>query len=262
MFIHNLDPVLVSIGPLSIRYYSLAYIIGFLLSYWWLKKSSDSKEIKGLDQEKLDTLLVYLMIGTVAGGRFFYFIFYNIRELLSNPLELFMIWHGGMSFHGGLLGVLIATYMFSKKYNIKLMDLADALAVPAALALSLGRVANFINAEIVGTVTNVAWCVNFNNELNALGERVCRHPVQLYEGIKTFIVFLILLLLRKIKNRPKGLIIWSFVLLYGILRFVINFWRDQEPFLFLNVTTGQFLSISMAVLAIIAIVKLLRDKNK
>lgn len=238
MFVHDINPIIFSIGPLAVRWYGLAYVIGFLFAYYWMKRAVRLKHIKKLNEQLLDTLIVYLIIGVIAGGRILQFVFFRPAELLNNPLEILFVWHGGMSFHGGLIGAGLAMYLFSRKYKVSLAELADQLAIPAAFALGLGRIANFINGEMVGTITSVPWCVQF-----PIAEG-CRHPVVLYESIKTFAVGGILLWARP-RMRRKGHLFWLFVTLYGFLRFAINFWRDEALVIFGWISMGQLLSLLM-----------------
>ena len=245
MFIHNLNPVLLSIGPLEIRYYSLVYILGFLLAYWVLYKVAKDKKVKNLTTQAVDDFMVYLILGTIIGGRLFHFIFYDPSVIWTNPLEILMIWHGGMAFHGGLIGALIGYWLFNKKHKVAFYDIADILMMPLAFALFLGRIANFINGELWGTVTNVKWCVVFPQ-----ADNLCRHPSQLYEAFYSLGIFFILWFEKARFKLQKGTIFWSFVLMYGLFRFIANFWRDVDA------VTGQILSFIMVVVAVVFLVKL------
>ena len=219
MFIHNIDPVLFSIAGLQIRYYGLVYFLGFIFLYFYLKRMSEQGKIKNFSAEKLDAFLVYMLLGMLIGSRIFVYVFWYPQLLAQDPLILFKIWQGGMSFHGGLTGAIIAGYLFSKKYNVNFYTLADYTTIPAALFLFLGRIANFINAELVGTITDKPWCTVFP------GYDGCRHPYQIYEGLKNLGLFFGLLY-ASTKNLPKGLMFFSFIFLYNFLRFFIDFFRD------------------------------------
>lgn len=257
MFIHNINPVLVNLGPFEIRYYGLVYVIGFLLAYFILKILAKNGKIKNINSRKVDDLIIYLIIGVIVGARIFEILFYEPAFYFSNPLEMFMIWHGGLSFHGGLVGIIIATLFFCKKNKVKFYDLADVLVIPAALMLGFGRIANFINGELWGTITNVPWCVKFQ------GVEGCRHPSQIYEALKNFFIFFVLIFLNKNKAKyklKKGTIFWIFVLLYGILRFITNFWRDDPRIL--GISMGQFLSLIMIVVAAVFLWKIRRERMK
>jgi phosphatidylglycerol---prolipoprotein diacylglyceryl transferase len=255
MFVHNLNPIIFELGPLAIRWYGLAYVIGFLLAYWYTKRAAKQGTIKGLTLENADSFLIYLILGVILGGRVLQFVFFRPTELFTNPVELFLIWHGGMSFHGGLIGAIIAGALFCSKHNIKLIALADLIIIPAAIALSLGRIANFINAEMVGTLTTVPWCVEFPT---ASG---CRHPVVLYESLKTLLIALGLILTKKRLDKKQlvipGLLFWLFITSYGALRFIINYLRDEPHTILGIMSTGQLLSLSMAVLGAFMLAKLL-----
>ncbi len=251
MFINNINPILLSIGPFSIRYYGLIYVIGFLIGYWWLSRAVKQGLIKNMTEELLETYLLFLIIGVVVGARVFEFIFYEPGRLFSDPLSFFRVWEGGLSFHGGLFGVFMVTWWFSHKYKIKLLQMADVLVVPAAFALFLGRIANFINSELVGTITNVKWCVNFHGETNNAGELVCRHPSQLYESLKNLFMFFVLFNLKD-KKFKDGFLFWLFFTMYGFLRFFVNFWRD-DPKILLGIGMGQILSLIMGIVGLIII---------
>ncbi len=242
MFIHNI-PAGFSIGILNIRYYGIIYALGFIVAYLFLRKE---KEFLKLSEENLDKLFLYLIIGTILGARIFDFIFYRPDLLFS--LEIFKIWNGGLSFHGGLIGIVTAIYLFSKKHKVEIYKITDTLTIPASLMLFFGRIANFINAELVGRVTNVPWAVNFNGEQNAAGQLVGRHPSQLYEALKNLFNFSILTLIKSKQKYKKGYMTWVFIFLYGVLRAFTNIWRDDLlHWGFLS--TGQILSLIMALVA-------------
>lgn len=256
MFIHNINPVLLSIGPLQIRYYGLVYAIGFIASYLLLQRLAKKGDVKNLDASAVDAFIIYLILGTIIGARVLLFVFYYPSTLLSDPLEVFWIWHGGMSFHGGLLGAVAASMIFCRKYKVSFYKLADFMVLPLALALFFGRIANFINGELVGTITTpekTPWCVVFK------GYEGCRHPSQLYEAVKNLFIFFTLIIVytnKELKKKLKdGMIFWSFVLMYGVLRFIITFWRD-DPAMLLGLSGGQLLSIAMAILSIFFLVKI------
>lgn len=240
MFVHNLNPVLVSIGFIEIRWYSLAYIIGFLIAYYVLLESSKKKEITNLTKEAVEDFTVYLILGIVIGGRLGHFIFYNPSVFWTNPLEILFIWHGGMAFHGGLIGAIIGFWLFRKKHRIDFYELADKLMIPLAFALFLGRITNFINGELWGPVTDVAWCVEFGG--------LCRHPSQLYEAAYSLAIMFALLGMNKYREWSKGVIFWTFIILYGTLRFLANFLREDPRFL--GISMGQFLSLVMVGVAV------------
>ncbi len=251
MFYNNIDPVLFHLGSLEIRYYGLFYLIGFVIAYFMLKKLSKEKSLN-LNEDDLSDLLLYLIIGVVIFARLFYVIFYNLSYYWQNPLEAFAIWHGGLSFHGGLVGAAIAGYYFTKKKNIAFYDLADILVIPASIGLALGRIGNFLNSELYGRVTNLPWAVKFKDASGF------RHPSQIYESIKNLIMFTTLWNLRN-KKLPKGFLFWTFVTMYGAFRFLIEFAREPDPqlgFILGPFTMGQFLTFPMFVIGLIMLFNL------
>ncbi|MFT4304233.1 MAG: prolipoprotein diacylglyceryl transferase [Candidatus Woesearchaeota archaeon] len=260
MFTHNINPILFELGPLQIRYYGLLYLLGFVIGYFLIKHMISKRKLNLSNDEVLDYIF-WIALGTIIGARLFYTLVYNPSYYLSNLTEILYIWQGGLSFHGGFIGACVAVYLFCKKNKLNLLEMADITILPLALALSLGRIANFINAELIGTVTNVSWCVIFP------GEEVCRHPSQLYASFKNIIIFIFLWSikdLKKIKEKP-GLIFGLFILLYSFFRFIVEFYRSpdiQLGYLILNLTMGQLLSIVMFILSlawIIHISKLIKN---
>jgi phosphatidylglycerol:prolipoprotein diacylglycerol transferase len=258
MFINNINPVIATIGPFEIRYYGLVYAIGFLVAYFLLRSIAKKKTIPNFSVEKADTFMLYLIIGAIAGARLLLFVFYYPKTLITNPLEVFMTWHGGMSFHGGLVGAVIAGLIFCKRHKVSFYKLADFLVLPLALFLIFGRIANFINGELVGKKTNVPWCVVFKDYEG------CRHPSQLYESAKNLAIFITLSILyfnKELKKKFKdGIIFWLFVLMYGVLRFIITFWRDDPRFL--GLSGGQYLCILMVVVSIYFLFRITRIKKR
>ncbi|HII30313.1 TPA: prolipoprotein diacylglyceryl transferase [Candidatus Woesearchaeota archaeon] len=241
MFHHNINPVLLDLGAVKIYYYGLAYIIGFALAYWFLWRAVKQGRLKGMTPERLDSLMMAIILGVVIGSRIGYFLFNDPLLLLREPLSFFRFWQGGMAFHGGLIGVFIAGWLFCRRNRVSLFRIGDILVIPTALALAIGRIANFINAEIVGTVTRVSWCVVFP------GVEGCRHPYQLYAAASHFLLFFILLLLSMVKwvKKHKGGLFWGFVIGYGILRFITDFFRDEPMLGFLKIS--QWGSVVMVV---------------
>jgi|TARA_Y100000294_G_C8460464_1_gene298379 phosphatidylglycerol:prolipoprotein diacylglycerol transferase len=239
MFINNFDPVALNFFSLEIRWYSLSYIFGILLAWIYCKKFLVKDEkILGL----FDDLISYIIIGVVLGGRLGYIIFYNLSYYSKNLLEVFMIWEGGMSFHGGLLGVIIATYIFSKKNNINPYLFLDLISMSAPIGIFLGRVANFINSELYGRETNLFWSVKFEKIDNTF-----RHPSQIYEAIFEGVILFILLnfIFKKQVYKSPGLISAIFLIFYSIFRFFIEFTREpdvQIGYILFDLTLGQLLS--------------------
>ncbi len=250
MFYHTLNPILFHLGPFEVRYYGIMYLIGFLAAYYVLIQAAKKKWVQNFAGESPDILLTYLLLGLIIGARLGYFVFYATSLLWQKPLEVFMVWHGGMSFHGGLIGVVIATIWFCRKRKVEFYELADLLIFPALLGLFLGRIANFVNGELWGTLTNVSWCVDYSKNTYILDlPEGCRHPSQLYEAAKNLVIFGILYWMKKKRKREKGVLFWSFVLLYGALRFLITFFREDP--LFWGLSTGQWFNLGMVVIAMI-----------
>ena len=240
MFINNFDPVAIQIFSLEIRWYSLAYIVGILLG-WFLSKKFFISEPKL--NEKFDDYLTYLILGLIIGGRLGYVIFYNLEFYIKNLLDIFKIWQGGMSFHGGVIGIVIASYFFAKKNSQSSFSYLDIVSLVAPIGIFFGRIANFINSELYGVETNVAWAVQFIKIDN-----LYRHPTQLYEAFFEGIVLFLILIYFKNKSYSKrpGFISGIFLVFYSIFRFTIEFLRvpdDQLGYLLFNLTMGQLISI-------------------
>ena len=252
MFYNNINPTLLELGPFEIRYYGIIYALSFILAFFFINYLARKRELK-ITKEDIWDLLFYLIIGTVIGARLFEIIIYNPAYYLKNPLETIAIWHGGLSFHGGLVGAVIAAYIYCKKKKINFYDLADIVVIPLAFGLFLGRIANFINGELVGRITNVPWCVKFKNYQG------CRHPSQIYESIKNLVIFSILWFIKD-KKLKKGLMFWSFVLMYSVLRFFVEFFRapDQQIGFILGLTMGQWLNIVMFIIGLYFFVRISR----
>ncbi|MBS3143625.1 prolipoprotein diacylglyceryl transferase [Candidatus Woesearchaeota archaeon] len=236
MFIHNINPAILSIFGLEIRYYGMVYVIGFLLVLFILLKQNDKLR---LTKDEIYDYIFYSIIFVILGARLFEILFYQPSYYFSNPLQMIMIWKGGLSFHGGLAGIVIWTYFFARKKKIHFYDLTDILVIPAALILFVGRIANFINGELVGRITNVSWAVKFPNY------EEYRHPSQIYEALKNLLIFFVLFFLRN-KNLKKGTLTWLFVLMYGILRFLIEFSKEPTSYV-LGIPTGQIFSFLMII---------------
>tara|TARA_B100001175_G_scaffold317576_1_gene335069 strand:- start:1783 stop:2565 length:783 start_codon:yes stop_codon:yes gene_type:complete len=255
MFINNFDPVALEIFSLEIRWYSLAYIIGILMGWIVCKKFFIKKfEI----YEKFDDYITYLIIGIILGGRLGYIIFYNFNYYLNNILDIFKIWDGGMSFHGGLIGVIVASIIFASKNKQDSFLYMDLVSLVAPIGIFFGRVANFINSELYGKVTDVPWGVTFIQIDN-----LARHPSQLYEAaFEGVILFLILLYFKNKKFlETPGLISSIFLIFYSIFRIIVEFFRvpdEQLGYLIFNLSMGQIISI----IFIIAGITLYNFKNE
>ena len=240
MFINNFDPVAIQIFSIEIRWYSLAYIFGILIGWLYCKKIL----IKDKNISKLfDDLISYLIIGIILGGRLGYVIFYNLEYFLSNPIEILMIWHGGMSFHGGLLGVLASTIIYAKKHNVNKFIFLDLIAGSAPIGIFLGRIANFLNSELYGRETDILWSVIFTKIDN-----ITRHPSQIYEALLEGVIlfFILFFFIKKNYLLKPGLISSLFLIFYSLFRFLVEFFRvpdEQVGLIYLNLTIGQIISL-------------------
>ena len=240
MFINNFDPVAISLFSLEIRWYSLSYIAG-ILAGWFLAKKIFIIDF-GL-KEKFDDYITFLIIGIIVGGRLGYVLFYDLNYYSNNLIDILKIWQGGMSFHGGLIGVIIVSILFAKKNDQNPFIYLDIVSLVAPIGIFFGRIANFINSELYGIETNVPWAVKFIKVDN-----LYRHPSQLYEAaFEGIFLFLILLYIRnKGLMKNPGLISGLFLLIYSLFRFIIEFFRvpdEQLGYLFLNLSMGQIISL-------------------
>ncbi len=257
MFINNFDPVAFQIMSFEIRWYSLAYILGILIGWILCKKIF----IKNLDiNQKFDDYITYLIIGIIIGGRLGYVLFYNLNYYINNIFDIFKIWQGGMSFHGGLLGIIIASILFAKKNNQDAFVYTDLVSLVAPIGIFFGRLANFINSELYGKVTEVPWAVTFVQVDN-----LSRHPSQLYEAFFEGMILFILLLYFRNKNflAKPGLISGLFLIFYSVFRFCIEFFRvpdEQIGYLIFNLSMGQI--ISLVFIMIGTIVFYIKNENK
>jgi len=254
----NLDPVALSIGPLEIRWYSLAYICGILFTVFWLSKNNKDKL---LSKEALDDWLTWAVISILFGGRFGYVFFYNWPYYSQNLGEIFAFWKGGMSFHGGLLGAILGMWLFAKKYKIDYLKLTDRLCVAAPIGLFFGRIANFINMELYGRATNSDYGIIFPGA----GD-FPRHPSQLYEAFcEGLLLFAILFLLQKHKiSKHRGFLSGVFLVGYTFFRMIIENFRepDQQIGLFFEkITLGQILSTPLFMLGIFLLLRPVSKKN-
>ncbi len=246
MFTHNFDPVILDFGFIAIRWYSLAYIFGILFGWWYGKKIIKKflEESKKFYLREFDDLITYLIFSIIIGGRLGYVIFYNLEYFVLNPIDIFKIWEGGMSFHGALLGIIVGTYFFSFKRNISTLFLLDIIACVAPIGIFLGRIANFINGELVGKTTSVSWSVIFPNV-----DMTPRHPSQLYEAcLEGLLLFFILQLVISKKNYMNGTCSYIFLIFYGVFRIISEFFREpdnQIGYFFNILSMGTILSVLM-----------------
>ncbi|MGL5250302.1 MAG: prolipoprotein diacylglyceryl transferase [Enterovibrio sp.] len=238
----QIDPVLIELGPVAIRWYGLMYLAGFIFAHWQANKRARLPN-SGWNVDEVSDLLFGAFLGVVLGGRIGYVIFYQFSHFIENPLFLFKVWSGGMSFHGGLLGVMTAFLWFSIKTKRSFFTVADFIAPLVPFGLAAGRLGNFINGELWGRATDVPWGMVFPS-----GGPMARHPSQLYEFALEGVVLLIVLLLFSKKTRPAGSISGLFLLGYGLFRFIIEFFREPDAHLGLFgewISMGQILSLPM-----------------
>jgi phosphatidylglycerol:prolipoprotein diacylglycerol transferase len=258
------DPVLVSVGPFSIRWYALAYIGGILLGWMYARALIRAEELwagkPALTLEDFDDFVLWVTLGIILGGRIGYVLFYNLPYYAEHPLEVFELWNGGMSFHGGFLGCVAAVMLFGWKRNVSILSLGDLTCAAAPIGLFLGRLANFVNGELWGRPTDVPWAMVFPHT-----DGVPRHPSQIYEAtLEGLVLFTLLyILIRRGALKRPGLILGAFALLYAFARSFCEFFREPDAqlgFLWGNMTMGMLLSIPLAVAGIILIAYVLRQK--
>jgi phosphatidylglycerol---prolipoprotein diacylglyceryl transferase len=253
MYTHNLDPVLFNIGFIIIRWYSLAYIFGILFG-WWLGKKIILAKLKNLnfkfDVNEFDNLISYLIISILIGGRLGYVLFYNFEYYIINPIDIIKIWEGGMSFHGALVGIIVGNYLFAVKKNVPSFFLLDIIACVSPIGIFFGRIANFINAELVGKTTNLFWGVIFPKI-----DGLTRHPSQLYEAfLEGVLLFVIMIIIFFKKNYKIGSCSYFFLIFYGCFRIFSEFFREpdvQVGYLYNQITMGMTLSFIMIVSGVI-----------
>jgi len=254
----QIDPIIFQIGPLAVRWYGMMYLLGFIISYFIIGHLSRRRSL-GIDHDGVSDLLFYAALGVILGGRLGYTLFYKFSYYLSHPLEILAIWEGGMSFHGGLLGVVVSVMLFCKRRQLSVLLTGDILVTAAAVGLGLGRVGNFINGELWGRVTDVPWGMVFPQ-----AGPLPRHPSQLYEAfLEGLVLFVVLWLLHR-KNPRPGIPFFSFFLLYGLFRFVVEFFRQPDQhlgFLWAGATMGQLLSLPMVLVGVMGLLAI-RQGNK
>ncbi|MCX7822801.1 MAG: prolipoprotein diacylglyceryl transferase [Syntrophobacterales bacterium] len=257
----QINPELVRIGPFAVRWYGLMYLLGFMAAYLLIPRQRKAQNL-GLKGEMLQDLIFWLALGVIVGGRLGYILFYqygNLYFYLTNPLEIIAVWHGGMSFHGGFIGSVLAGYRFSVKKNLSFVDLADCVMPVVPIGLGLGRIGNFINGELYGRPTDVPWAMVFPN-----GGPVPRHPSQLYEALGEGLLLFVLLWSLQKRNLRPGIITACFIIGYGLIRFFLEFFREPDPqigFIMGIFTMGQVLCGAMIVLGSGFLIYCLRYKN-
>ncbi|WP_193016068.1 prolipoprotein diacylglyceryl transferase [Proteus sp. FME41] len=277
----EIDPVMFSIGPVSLHWYGMMYLVGFVFALWLANRRA-AKPNSGWNKNEVETLLYVGFVGVFIGGRLGYVLFYNLPVFLNDPLYLFKVWDGGMSFHGGLIGVICAMIWFAKRTKRKFFQVADFVAPLIPFGLGLGRIGNFINGELWGRVTlDTPWAFLFPNSRSEDLQLVAqdpstllpiiqeygvlpRHPSQLYEMLLEGVVLFIILNIFVRKNRPVGSVSGLFLIGYGAFRIIVEFFRqpDAQLGLFSGVSMGQLLSVPMILLGVIFMVWAYRQDKK
>ena len=247
----NINPDLFTIGNLHIRYYGIIYMLGFIITFLYLNNKIKKGKLE-LSKDKLYDLIFYSVIGVILGARIFEVLFWNPGYYFKNPLEILAVWNGGLSFHGGLVGAFILVYLFCKKNNISFLKIADLIVIPGTLAMVLGRIGNFLNSELYGTITNLSWCVNFANVEG------CRHPYQIYSSLAHLLSFFILLIIGK-KEHKQGYLFLLGILIFGIVRFSLDFFR--EDLRWFSLSLGQYLSIPLILFTSYILFKFYKEKK-
>ncbi len=256
----EISPVIFSIGSFSLRWYALAYLVG-IISAWLLIKKNIAKYNIGISSEQLDDIVFYSTLGIILGGRIGYVLCYGWKHFTHNPLEIFAIWHGGMSFHGGLIGVIIGLLCFCHKYKFNFLKITDLVALYVPIGIFLGRIANFINDELWGRVSTVPWAVKFPS-----GGYLPRHPSQLYEAItEGLLMFIILNFLwkKELVRTHYGIISSIFLIVYSISRICMEFFREPDAqigFIINNITMGQLLSLPFLILGLYILNRSIKNK--
>jgi len=244
----KINPVIVKIGPFQVRWYGMMYLLGFLLGYLLLKKVVRDRGME-ISSRELEGPLEAVVLGVILGGRLGYVFFYNLPYYLEHPLEILAFWHGGMSFHGGLLGTLMAGYIYCKRAGLDFWKMADSVVVVVPIGLGLGRLGNFINGELYGRVTSLPWGMVFPG-----AGPLPRHPSQIYEFLlEGVLLFAILWSLRR-RPWPEGSLLAIFLLLYGVFRIFVEFFRQPDPqlgFVVDHITMGQVLSSGMVLVGLL-----------
>ena len=262
----NVDPVIFTIGPLQLRYYGLLFATGFLIGYYIMQYVFNKEKIP---EKELNNLSISVILGAVIGARLGHVLFYQPDYYFKNPLEILMIWHGGLASHGGALGVLIAVWIYTKKSKRSYLWALDRVAIPTALAGSLIRLGNLMNSEIIGKPTNLPWgfrFIRYYDPEQPIDNFVPRHPAQLYESICYLVIFIILFYIyKKYKEKsPKGLLLGIFLISVFGMRFLIEFIKEnQVPFESnMSINMGQILSIPFIIVGIWLLINVSRKKAK
>lgn len=236
----DIKPYIIKMGPLEVRWYGLMYILGFVSSYLLFRHQARKKKLD-IPPEIIEGLYFYMVLGLMVGARLGYVVFYNLGEYINNPFEILAVWRGGMSFHGGLIGVAVGGVLYTIRKGQDLRLFADLLIVTSPIGIFLGRIGNFINAELYGRPTGLPWAMDF-------GDGIGRHPSQLYEaGLEGVVLFAVLWWLKD-RVKRKGMMLPAFLMLYGLFRFMVEFVREPDlhlGFVLGPLSMGQVLSAAM-----------------
>ncbi|MBI2317656.1 MAG: prolipoprotein diacylglyceryl transferase [Betaproteobacteria bacterium] len=247
MLVHpNFDPVAISLGPIAVRWYGLMYLAGFALFFFLGRYRARRDPWRGVSHALIDDLLFFGVIGVILGGRLGYVLFYKPGYYVAHPLEIIAVWQGGMAFHGGFLGVLAALWYVARKHGVEWLRLADFVAPLIPCGLAAGRLGNFINGELYGRASDVPWAMLF-----AHGGPVPRHPSQIYQFALEGVLLFALLWVYSARPRPSGAVSGAFLIGYGALRFIAEYFREPDDFLgllALGMSMGQWLSLPMLLL--------------
>ncbi len=265
MLIHPyIDPIAIAIGPIAVRWYGLMYLIAFGLFFFLGRYRARRDSWRGSSEALIDDLLFWGVLGVILGGRLGYVLFYKPMYYLGNPLEALAIWQGGMSFHGGLLGVILAMWWMGRKHQLGFLRVADFVAPLIPCGLAAGRMGNFINGElwgrVVGNPADVPWGMLFRG-----GGPFVRHPSQLYQFALEGLLLFVLLWVYSAKPRPSGAVAALFLVGYGVFRFIAEVFREPDDFLgilALNLSMGQWLSLPMVLLGVVMLLWSYRRVSK
>lgn len=268
IYLHQIDPIIFSLGPVKLHWYGLMYLLAFVVAWWLGRMRASQGRLPGVNADAFSDLMFYAMLGVVLGGRFGYVLFYGFDTFLDNPLSIFKVWEGGMSFHGGLLGVMAAALWWSRKHRLHFFDTMDFVAPLVPPGLGFGRLGNFIGAELWGKQTHSGWGVIFPTDpalrsLDAVQlqaqyaagalDPFARHPSQLYQAFLEGLVMFVVLWMVSRKPRPRYLVSGLFALMYGVFRFVVEFVRvpDEGHYVAWDwLTKGQILSVPLVLLGL------------
>ena len=254
IWVHEIDPVAIELGPLQVHWYGLMYLLAFLSAYM-LGSSRTKQPNSGWSEKQLSDLIFYGALGVILGGRFGYVLFYHFDYFLQDPLWLFYVWEGGMSFHGGLLGVVAVLLWFARQSDKTLLEIGDFVAPLVPLGLAAGRVGNFIGGELWGRATDQSWGVIFPRA----GDLVARHPSQLYQALLEGVLLFVVLWIFSRKTQKLGAVSGLFLLLYGVTRILAEFYREPDAHLgfigFDVLSMGQLLSLPMIGLGLVLLLR-------